>query len=100
MKINLTLNWQKKTTVEKIIFKQNNYFLTRLKINPKIEKDLTKWPDYEKINNFSDEINEIKKIDLIRLDLSLEIRDIYVGNEILLFENKKIKDNQITFQNF
>ena len=53
-----------------------------------------------------------KKIEFIRLDLNLEIRNVHFGNDFFFFENKKIdsrysyfdvdkkETSQITFQNF
>ena len=53
---------RKENPVEKIKFlKRNNYLLTGLKINLKIEDKLTRWPDYKGIKKLPDQINEILK---------------------------------------
>ena len=53
---------RKENPVEKIKFlKRNNYLLTGLKINLKIEDKLTRWSDYKGIKKLSDQINEILK---------------------------------------
>ena len=48
--------------IEKIkTSKNNNYLLNKLKTNPKIENDITKQRDYDRIKKSSDQINQIEK---------------------------------------
>ena len=47
------LNLVENNFIENVKFKKNNkYLLTGLKSNQKIEDDLTKWPEYNRIKNF------------------------------------------------
>lgn len=51
-----------KKVIEKIkTSKNNNYLLNKLKTNPKIENDITKQRDYDRIKKSSDQINQIEK---------------------------------------
>ena len=71
-----------------------------LKINPKIEDNIPKRRDYNRINIFFVKINEIKKknVRFISLDLKFTTKDVF-EDELLLFECKGMSPNHSYFDN-
>lgn len=68
--------------------------LTGLKINPKIEDDLTKLPEYNRIKRLSDLINKTKKKDpgKFQFEIKRSIDNIIGWNEKYIFMEEKIED--------
>ena len=68
--------------------KENNYFITSLSTNIKIEKDLTKLEDYDKIKKISDELNDVlnKGSDSLNEDIKLKIENV---NDLEIVKTKR-----------
>ena len=68
--------------------KENDYFITSLSTNIKIEKDLTKLEDYDKIKKISDELNDIlnKGSDSLNEDIKLKIENV---NDLEIVKTKR-----------
>lgn len=68
--------------------------LTGLKINPKIEDDLTKLPEYNRIKRLSDLINKTKKKDpgKFQFEIKRSIDNIIGWNEKYIFMEEKIEE--------
>ena len=68
--------------------KDKKYFITSLSTNIKIEKDLKKLKDYEKIKKISKELNDILKNggDYLHEDIELKIENV---NELLPVKTKR-----------
>ena len=68
--------------------------LTVLKINPKIEDDLTKLPEYNRIKRLSDLINKTKKKDpgKFQFEIKRSIDNIIGWNEKYIFMEEKIEE--------
>ena len=73
--------------------------LTGLKINPKIEDDLTKWPEYDRIKKLSDLINETKKNDVgnFQFKIKVSINNIIGWEEKYLFLEEKIEEKNYEY---
>ena len=68
--------------------KENDYFITSLSTNIKIEKDLTKLEDYDKIKKISDELNDVlnKGSDSLNEDIKLKIENV---NDLEIVKTKR-----------
>ena len=77
--------------------KENDYFITSLSTNIKIEKDLTKLEDYDKIKKISDELNDVlnKGSDSLNEDIKLKIKNV---NDLEIVKTKrKLSTKNIEF---
>ena len=79
----------KEDTVEKIELKKKQFLVDRIKDQPKNRRRPVKierfWKNKETFWSNKWDKKKIKSIEFIRLELNLEIRDIYVGNKSLYF---------------
>ena len=68
--------------------KENDYYITSLSSNIKIEKDLKKLEDYEKIKKLSKELNDVLKkgYDSLVEDIKLKIENV---NDLQIIKNKR-----------
>ena len=68
--------------------KENDYFITSLSTNIKIEKDITKLEDYDKIKKISDELNDVlnKGSDSLNEDIKLKIENV---NDLEIVKTKR-----------
>ena len=91
-----TLNLMENNNIGNATFLKNKKYLpVGLKINLKIEDDLTKWPECKRIKNFSDLIiNETKKKDPenFQFKIKISIDNIIGWNEKYLFMEEKIEE--------
>ena len=81
-----------------VIFKkENDYFITSLSTNIKIEKDLKKLEDYEKIKKLSNELNDVLKkgYDSLHEDIKLKIDNI--NNLQILKKKRRLSTKTIEF---
>ena len=77
--------------------KENDYFITSLSTNIKIEKDLKKLEDYDKIKKISDELNDVlnKGSDSLNEDIKLKIENV---NDLEIVKTKrKLSTKNIEF---
>ena len=81
-----------------VLFQQeNDYFITSLSSNIKIEKDLKKLEDYDKIKKISDELNDVlnKGSDSLNEDIKLKIENV---NDLEIVKTKrKLSTKNIEF---
>ena len=68
--------------------KKNDYFITSLTSNIKIEKDITKLEDYHKSKKISEELNNLlnKGNDILNEDIKLKIENV---NDLEIVKNKR-----------